>query len=83
MSVWIRIVVAAAILFAAMYALSAFIGALFWIGGVVLLVAVIGAIVSSLVGVPRLQAPSKRVEKRIDRDADRALKEMEQRTLQK
>jgi hypothetical protein len=76
-----HLIVGVIVVFALIYALSALVGMLFWIG-------ITGVILACLVGVlrgvfgDRLRMPSKRVEKKLDREAERAVREIE-RNIQK
>ena len=80
MNVWLRLLIGIVVLFVLVYLLSAVVGLLFWAG-------VALAIVAGIVGVvgywtkerQALKPPGRREQRRLDKTAEQALKDLERK----
>lgn len=75
-----RLWIAVLIIFGVMMALSTLVGLLFWVGIAGLIIACVAGLIRGSTGGPGNSRPlSRRQERRIDKQADKALKEMERK----
>jgi hypothetical protein len=78
MKLLLYLVIGIAALLALGYVVSAVVGLLFWAAVAVVVGAVIAAVLrGSSGGLPLLKSPNKRTMRKIEKGADRALKELE------